>query len=123
MKILITGGTGFVGSHVAEYYTNKGEEVICYDNLSRAELLKKEVNTLYNWNYLKKNYPTIKLIKGDIRDFEKLKDVTKDVNAIIHAAAQTAVTTSVQDPKTDFEVNASGTFNPGRLGLIFSFRG
>ena len=111
MKILVTGGAGFVGSHTAEYYANLGNEIICYDNLSRAELLKKDVNTLYNWNYLKNNFSNIKLIKADIRDFEKLREVAKDVNVIIHAAAQTAVTTSLDEPRTDFEVNAIGTFN------------
>lgn len=110
MKVLITGGAGFIGSHVAEYYAKKGDDVVCYDNLSRAELLKKEINRMYNWNYLK-NFSKVELIKGDIRDFEKLKGVAKDVDAIIHTAAQTAVTTSLDDPKTDFEVNAIGTFN------------
>jgi len=111
MKILITGGAGFVGSHAAEYFANKGNEVICYDNLSRAELLKKEsIDTTYNWNYLK-NIKNVKLIKGDIRDLEKLKDAAKGADTIIHAAAQTAVTTSVVEPKTDFEINALGTFN------------
>ena len=110
MKILITGGAGFIGSHLAEYYAKNENEIICYDNLSRSELLKKEVNMTYNWNYLK-NFSNVELIKGDIRDFEKLKKVTKDADVIIHTAAQTAVTTSIQDPKTDFEVNALGTFN------------
>ncbi len=107
MKILITGGAGFVGSHVAEYYANKGDEVIVFDNLSRAELLdyekpffktfkksfiktasqkesftKEKSNVMYNWNYLKR--------------YEK---------------AQTAVTTSLINPRTDFEINALGTFN------------
>lgn len=110
MKVLITGGAGFIGSHVAEYYAKKGDDVVCYDNLSRAELLKKEINGMYNWNYLR-NFSKVELIKGDIRDFEKLKDVAKDVDVIIHTAAQTAVTTSLENPKTDFEVNAIGTFN------------
>lgn len=111
MKILITGGAGFIGSHAAEYFANMGNEVICYDNLSRAELLKKEsINTTYNWNYLK-NVENVSLIKGDIKDLEKLKGAAKGADAIIHTAAQTAVTTSVVDPKTDFEVNALGTFN------------
>ena len=110
MKILVTGGAGFVGSHVAEYYAKKGEEVIVFDNLSRAELLGYEKsNAMYNWNYLK-GYK-IELIKGDIRDFEKLKDAAKNADAIIHTAAQTAVTTSLRNPRTDFEINAVGTFN------------
>lgn len=110
MKVLITGGTGFVGSHVAEHYAKKGDDIVCYDNLSRADLLKKKINKMYNWNYLKK-FSNIQLIKSDIRDFKKLKDVSKYADVIIHAAAQTAVTTSVQDPRIDFEVNAIGTFN------------
>ena len=110
MKVLITGGAGFVGSHVAEHYAKNGNEVICYDNLSREELLKKKIDIMYNWNYLKQ-FPKIQLIKADIRDFQKLKETVKDVDIIIHAAAQTAVTTSVEDPKTDFEVNSLGTFN------------
>jgi CDP-paratose 2-epimerase len=111
MKILITGGAGFVGSHVAEYYLNKGDEIRVFDNLSRAELLGYEKsNVMYNWKYLKK-YENIELIKGDIRDAEMIKDVAKGVDVIIHTAAQTAVTTSLEDPRTDFEVNALGTFN------------
>lgn len=111
MKILVTGGAGFVGSHVAEYYANKGDEIVIFDNLSRAELLGyKTSNAMYNWNYLK-GYKNIELVKGDIRDGEGIKNIAKDVDAIIHTAAQTAVTTSVKDPRTDFEINALGTFN------------
>jgi len=111
MKIFITGGAGFVGSHAAEYFAGKGHEVLCYDNLSRAELLNKNsIDVTYNWNYLK-NIKNIELIKGDIRDLEKLKNEAKDADVIIHTAAQTAVTTSVVNPHTDFEVNAQGTFN------------
>ena len=111
MKILITGGAGFVGSHVAEYYAKKGDEIIVFDNLSRAELLGYEKsNAMYNWNCLKK-YGNIELVKGDIREVEKIKDAAKDADVIIHTAAQTAVTTSLIDPRTDFEVNALGTFN------------
>ena len=110
MITLVTGGTGFVGSHVATYYAHRGNQVICYDNLSRARLLKKSINEMYNWNYLKK-FSNIRLIQDDIRDLDKLKKIVKDVDVIIHTAAQTAVTTSIQDPRIDFEVNALGTFN------------
>lgn len=112
MKILVTGGAGFVGSHTAEYYARKNEEVVVFDNLSRARLLGyNSSNARYNWNYLKSNYDNIELIKGDIRDSDKVEKVAKDAEVIIHTAAQTAVTTSVIDPRTDFEVNALGTFN------------
>jgi CDP-paratose 2-epimerase len=111
MRILITGGAGFIGSHVAEFYTRKGSNIIVFDNLLRVQLLGKgQKNANYNWNHLKR-YGNIKLIKGDVTNFEQVKEACKDVNAIIHTAAQTAVTTSLADPKTDFTINTLGTFN------------
>ncbi|MFB0527940.1 MAG: NAD-dependent epimerase/dehydratase family protein [bacterium] len=110
-QILITGGAGFVGSHVAEYYARKGKDVVVLDNLSRGKLLgKSEKNAEYNWNYLGQ-YKNISLIKGDIRNLELLTETCRDVDIIIHAAAQTAVTTSLTDPWSDFSVNALGSFN------------
>jgi len=112
VKILVTGGAGFVGSHAAEYYAKKGEDVIVLDNLSRAETLGINQNaTSYNRSHLKNSYGNVRLIKGDVRDFKKVEEAARDVDAIIHAAAQVAVTTSVKDPKTDLEVNILGTFN------------
>jgi CDP-paratose 2-epimerase len=67
-------------------------------------------NATHDWNYLKK-YDNIELIKGDVCKADMIRDAAKDVDAIIHTAAQTAVTTSLVDPRTDFEVNAIGTFN------------
>ena len=111
-KVLVTGGAGFIGSHVAEFYGKKGHDVIVFDNLSRAEMLGyKEVNTIYNWHYLKSNYNNIELIKGDIRNTDEIENVAKDVDVIVHTAAQTAVTTSLSNPRIDFEINAFGTFN------------
>jgi CDP-paratose 2-epimerase len=111
MKVLVTGGAGFVGSHAAEYYAGRGDEVIVYDNVSRAKLLNyKTSNAMYNWNYLKDSFDTT-LVKGDIRDAKQLEKASNGVDVIIHAAAQTAVTTSVLDQRTDFEINALGTFN------------
>jgi CDP-paratose 2-epimerase len=108
---LITGGAGFIGSHIAEYYAIKGEEVVVLDNLSRTEILGKVVgDPLYNWNYLKR-YANVKLVKGDIRNFEQVKEAAKDDNAIKHVAAQVAVTTSIANPRIDFEINTLGTFN------------
>jgi CDP-paratose 2-epimerase len=111
MKILVTGGMGFVGSHVVEYYAKRGDEVTVLDNLLRWEVFGESLgDPLFNWNYLKK-YQNVKLVKGDIRRFDEVKRVAKDSDAIIHAAAQVAVTTSMKDPKLDFEVNVLGTFN------------
>jgi len=112
MKVLVTGGAGFIGSHVAEYYARKGEDVTVLDNLSRAEVFATNIEkSLYNWNLLRKNYDNIKLAKGDVRDFESVKGASNDADAIVHTATQVAVTVSVKDPRIDFEVNTLGTFN------------
>jgi CDP-paratose 2-epimerase len=112
MKILVTGGAGFVGSHVSEFYAKNGYDVTVVDNLSRAEIFKMNRKiSMYNWNYLKSRYKNVNLIKGDIRDAKLMKKLVKNVDAIFHTAAQTAVTTSLIDPRTDFEINALGTFN------------
>ena len=111
MKILVTGGAGFIGSHIAEFYAKSGDKVSIIDNLSRQKLLKKEVTDAeYNWNYLSQ-YDNIEFVKGDIRNVDILNQVTDDIDVIIHTAGQTAVTSSMTDPRTDFEINALGTFN------------
>jgi len=111
MRILVTGGAGFIGSHVAEYYAKKGDEVLVLDNLLRWRIFKESFGNIYfNWNYLKK-YPNVQPLKGDVRKFEDLKKVARKVDAIVHTAAQVAVTTSMKNPRLDFEINALGTFN------------
>nr|MDO8100899.1 GDP-mannose 4,6-dehydratase [Candidatus Njordarchaeota archaeon] len=109
MKILVTGGAGFIGSHVAENFAKKGWDVTILDNLSRAKLLGRndQSNTMYNWDYLKKL--KVKLVKGDIRDYEIVQKLCNGVDAVVHTAAQTAVTSSVTSPEVDFSVNAEGT--------------
>jgi len=110
MKILVTGGAGFVGSHVAEYFSEKGCEVIVLDNLKRGEILGKNISLEHNIEFLK-GLNNVSFVKGDIRDFSLLKNLRKDVDVIIHAAAQVAVTTSLKNPREDFEINVIGTFN------------
>ncbi len=110
-RALISGGGGFIGSHVAEFYARKGKEVIVFDNFSRARLFgQSERYSDYNWRYLQQ-FKNVKLIKGDIRSINQIEDACKDVDMIVHTAAQTAVTTSITDPVTDFHTNALGTFN------------
>jgi len=112
MRILITGATGLVGSHAAEYFSKKEYEVIAIDNLMRSSIFgydKKSVE--YNWDYLKK-YKNIKLIKADVRDKESVLDAIGDgVDALIHAAGQPGVPSSVRIPENDFSINAYGTLN------------
>jgi len=114
-SVLVTGGVGFVGSHAVEYYAEQDTEVTAFDNLSRIDTLEtadESRNTAaYNWNYISENYPDVELVEGDIRDQEHLEQVVEGHDAIVHTAGQVAVTASIQDPRTDFEVNALGTFN------------
>ncbi|KXB07195.1 nucleoside-diphosphate sugar epimerase [candidate division MSBL1 archaeon SCGC-AAA382C18] len=112
MRVLVTGGAGFVGSHVAEYYAERGDEVVVLDNLARADLLNQEIKKPdYNWNYLRDSYSNVELVRGDVREYDDVREVAEDVHAIVHTAAQTAVTASLDDAPTDFRVNALGTFN------------
>ncbi|OQY29566.1 MAG: hypothetical protein B6244_03410 [Candidatus Cloacimonetes bacterium 4572_55] len=111
MKIFITGGAGFIGSHAAEFYANRECDVVVFDNLSRAKLMKRDDrHARYNWNYLSK-YKNVTLVQGDVRDYERIAPYCQDADVIIHAAAQTAVTTSVVEPEPDFGTNMIGTFN------------
>jgi len=113
MKVLVTGGCGFLGSHVCEYYRRKGEEVVSFDNLTKHELMRTgydvEGARLYNWNLLKEL--GVSLIKGDIRDKHELFEAAKDCDYIIHTAAQPAMTISIENPELDLTTNVIGTFN------------
>lgn len=104
MKILITGGSGFIGSNLADYYLKKGYETVVYDDLSRPGVEK-------NLEWLKKNHPKLIFYKSDIRDFNKLKKAFQKTSIAYHMASQVAVTTSVKNPIKDFQINAIGTLN------------
>jgi CDP-paratose 2-epimerase len=106
MKILITGGVGFIGVNSALYFANKGHNVVILDNLSRAGSRKN-----LEWIQSKSK---VEFFKGDLRKFVDLVDVFNNngkFDLILHLAAQVAVTTSVANPYDDFEINALGTFN------------
>jgi CDP-paratose 2-epimerase len=114
-RILVTGGAGFVGSHAAEFYAQRDVDVTVLDNLSRIDTLEnadESRNTAaYNWTYLSENYPDIDLVQGDIRDADLVAETVEGHDGVVHTAGQVAVTASLEDPRTDFEVNAEGTFN------------
>lgn len=106
MRILITGGAGFTGANCATYFANKGHYVVIFDNLSRTGSEK-------NLQWIKSEC-SVEFVKGDVRKFEKLVNTITQkgpFDLIIHLAAQVAVTTSVKNPREDFEINALGTFN------------
>jgi len=103
-KILITGGAGFIGTNLALNLLKKnGNYVVVYDNLSRKGV-EKNIEYLHSLKF-----QNFEFIKGDIRDYKKLKEVVKDFDEIYHLAAQVAVTKSVENPIEDFEINATGT--------------
>ncbi len=108
MRILITGGAGFIGSNLARRLLTRGHEVTIFDNLSRPR-------TQHNLTWLQEcaaGAPgELAFTQADVRDAEAIAAAARDVDAIFHLASQVAVTTSVQDPRTDFEINALGTFN------------
>ena len=112
MKILVTGGAGLVGSHTAEYYAKKGDEVIALDNLMRSSLFGYNKDSVeFNWNYLAQ-FDNIKRIKGDVREeLDVMKALGDGVDAVIHTAGQPGVPLSMKIPKEDFSINAYGTLN------------
>jgi len=106
MKIVITGGAGFIGSNAAARWLERGAKVVIFDNLSRR-------GSQDNINWLREK-GTFELIIGDVRDqaaVEACLCAHRDADLVLHLAAQVAVTTSVVDPRGDFEINAVGTFN------------
>ena len=113
MKVFVTGGCGFLGSHVCEFYIKKGADVIAYDNMTKHELkrigLATESARDFNWNFLKRL--GVKLVKADIRNYEELLDHVNGCDYIIHTAAQPAMTISWEDPRLDITTNIMGTFN------------
>lgn len=102
MKILITGGAGFVGSHLCDKYTKNGDTVLCLDNFMNGSLTN--IRQLLN-------YRNFKLVNGDIRNFDLLEKITRDVDFVFHLAAQIHVDRSIVEPKMTYEVNVLGTQN------------
>lgn len=106
MRILITGGAGFIGCNLAAACIDGGHEVTLLDNLSRRG---SDANLA--WLRERHGERGFNFIRADIRDAQAMLAAAEGQEAIYHLAAQTAVTTSVTDPRHDFEINALGTFN------------
>jgi CDP-paratose 2-epimerase len=106
VRILVTGGAGFVGSNLTHRLLQDGYHVTVFDALSRR-------GTEHNLAWLRAEHPPGRLgfIKGDVCDFEAVRSAVRDVEVVYHLAGQVAVTTSVEQPRRDFEINALGTFN------------
>jgi CDP-paratose 2-epimerase len=106
MRVLITGGAGFIGSNAAHHFIGRGDQVTIFDNLSRR-------GSQHNLAWLRAEHgvDSFALIQADLRDFTALAQAARGQDVILHYAGQVAVTTSVQNPRGDFEDNALGTFN------------
>ncbi len=106
MRILITGGLGFIGSHLAERALERGDDVLLLDNMSRP-------GTSLNLAHLVRRFPgRARTLRADIRcDREAIDRAVESADAVYHLAGQVAVTTSIRDPRQDFEANALGTLN------------
>ena len=101
-NVLITGGAGFIGSNLCEYFLAKGYKVVCLDNFATGHL--HNLNTIIN-------NPNFKLIEGDIRNFEVCQNSVKGADYVLHQAALGSVPRSIKDPITTNEVNVSGFLN------------
>jgi CDP-paratose 2-epimerase len=105
-RILITGGAGFIGSNLANRLLSQGCDVTIFDNLSRPGSEK-------NLRWLQEAYgvDAFKLIKANLADYDALLRASEGVDRVYHLAGQVAVTSSVTNPRMDFNDNALGTFN------------
>lgn len=102
MKVLVTGGAGFIGSHLVDRLLKTGNEVVCLDNLSEGSLKNLEEAD---------SYENFRFIQGDVRSEKDLEESIRNVDAVFHEAAITSVPFSVENPDLTRDVNVNGTVN------------
>ena len=111
MNIAVTGGAGFIGSHIVEKLVDRGDNVIVIDNLQTGK--KENLKTVWN---------KINFLEMDIRDFDLLKTELKNIDGIFHEAALASVQDSFVKPKEYYDVNVKGTENIFKLAKKFGFK-
>jgi len=102
LRVLVTGGAGFIGSHLVDRCVSEGYEVKVLDNFSRSTVSNLE-------EHLSRD--SIELLRGDIRDLKLLRRIMRGVEVVFHEAAQVSVPASLRDPIYTDEVNVRGTLN------------
>ena len=103
MRVLVTGGCGFLGSNIVEALRVRGDEVVVLDNLARPGSERNR-----DWLVA---LGGVEILDADVRDAAAVESAIFGCDGIVHLAGQVAVTTSVEDPRTDFEINAGGSVN------------
>lgn len=111
MNLIVTGGAGFIGSHLTEYLVKKHQNVTVLDNLENGKL--------QNLQNVKKD---IEFLKVDILDYDSLRKVVKNVDGVFHHAALTSVSDSFIKQEKYYNVNVSGTENILKLAKEFGFK-
>jgi len=101
-RVLVTGGAGFIGSHLVDKLANSGYSLVVIDNLSRGKMNNVEGRL---------RDPNVRFIKGDIRDVELIRNCVRDIDAVVHLAAVISVPFSFENPSLTFDINVNGTFN------------
>ena len=111
MKILVTGGAGFIGSHIVEYLVQRGDSVTVVDNLNTGKI-----------ENLKSVFKKINFAQIDIRDFKVLKNLMENIDGIFHQAAMASVQDSFKIPEKFHDVNVNGTENIFKIAKEFGIK-
>ena len=111
MKILVTGGAGFIGSHIVEYLVQRGDDVTILDNLNTGKI-----------ENLSKVNNDINFVNGDIREYKLLERLVSDSDGVFHEAALASVQQSLKMQDEYFDVNVSGTENILKLAKEYGFK-
>jgi len=113
MKVLVTGGCGFLGYHVCAWFRARGADVVAYDNLSKHELARSPYMRAEARDHNRQALAAlgVRIAVEDIRDANTLAAYARHADYLCHTAAQPAMTISCEDPRLDFTTNTAGTFN------------
>ena len=110
LRVLVTGGAGFVGSHTVDRFLAEGFEIVVLDDLRSGRLEN------IGWHAGERNFH---FVRGDIRDSHLVKELVRDVNCVVHLAALVSVSESFRDPALYNDVNVNGTLNLLRACVDF----